>query len=69
MDNFFTRRKRIMTWLIIFFSLYVIYCGLLFFFQTKIIFPGGLAGQPGRGLPTPDTEVIELPTVHPRPRK
>lgn len=51
-----------MTWLIILSSLYAIYCGLLFFFQTKLIFPASMAGQPGGTLPTADTEVIELPT-------
>lgn len=55
-------RKRIMTWLIILLSLYVIYCGLLFFFQTKLMFPAEYAGQATNALPTPKTEVIELPT-------
>lgn len=55
-------RKRIMTWLIILLSLYVIYCGLLFFFQTKLIFPASMAGQPGKHMPTLDTVVIELLT-------
>jgi len=55
-------RKRIMTWLIILLSLYGVYCGLLFFFQTKLIFPAGMAGRPGQTLPTLDTEVIELAT-------
>lgn len=51
-----------MTWLIILFSLYVVYCGLLFFFQTRFIFPASMAGQPGQALPTADTDVIELST-------
>lgn len=51
-----------MTWLIILLSLYVLYCGLLFFFQTKLIFPASMAGQPGEALPTLGTEVIELVT-------
>lgn len=55
-------RKRIMTWLLILFSLYLIYCGLLFFFQTKLIFPASMAGQAGQTLPTADTEVIALST-------
>jgi hypothetical protein len=57
-----TARKRLMTWLIILLSLYVIYCGLLFFFQTKLIFPSEFAGQPSQALPTLNTEVIELAT-------
>jgi hypothetical protein len=56
------RRKRIITWLTILLSLYGIYCGLLFYFQTKLIFPAGMAGQPSNTLPTSETEVIELPT-------
>lgn len=51
-----------MPWLIILFSLYVIYCGLLFFFQTKLIFPASMAGQARQAMPTADTEVIELTT-------
>lgn len=51
-----------MTWLIILLSLYVIYCGLLFLFQAKLVFPASMAGQPGKHLPTLDTVVIELPT-------
>ncbi|MEM9108792.1 MAG: alpha/beta hydrolase [Planctomycetota bacterium] len=55
-------RRRIMPWFFILLSLYIVYCGLLFFFQTKLIFPAGMAGEPGKALPTPQTEVIELPT-------
>lgn len=55
-------RKRLMPWLIILLSLYVVYCGLLFFFQTKLIFPASMAGQAGEVLPTSDTEVVKLPT-------
>ncbi|MBX2851775.1 MAG: alpha/beta hydrolase [Phycisphaeraceae bacterium] len=55
-------RKRITTWLITLLSLYVIYCGLLFLFQTKLIFPASMAGLPSKTLPTVDTEVIELTT-------
>lgn len=55
-------KRRIMTWLIILLSLYVIYCGLLFLFQAKLVFPASMAGQPGKHLPTLDTVVIELPT-------
>jgi hypothetical protein len=55
-------RRRIMTWLIVLLSLYVIYCGLLFFFQTKLMFPIGFAGPAGKTLPTADTERIELAT-------
>lgn len=51
-----------MTWLIILLSLYVVYCGLLFFFQTKLMFPVDFAGPAGSGLPTGQTERIELPT-------
>ncbi len=57
-----TLKRRIMTWLIILFSLYAIYCGLLFFFQTKLIFPASMAGQAGNLLPTVDTQVIALRT-------
>lgn len=55
-------KQRIMTWLIILLSLYVIYCGLLFFFQTKLIFPADYAGQTNRGLPTAQTERVLLET-------
>ena len=48
-----------MTWLIIPVVLYVIYCGLLFFLQTNLLFPAGFAGGPS-GL-TPN-ERIELET-------
>ena len=51
-----------MTWLITLLSLYLVYCGLLFFFQSKLIFPASMAGQAGNALPTGDTEVIELST-------
>lgn len=51
-----------MTWLILLVSLYVIYCGLLFFFQTALIFPASMAGRPSGALPTVDTEVLVLPT-------
>lgn len=51
-----------MPWLITLLSIYVIYCALLFFFQAKLIFPAGFAGQAGSALPTPDTEVIRLAT-------
>ena len=54
--------KRIMTWLILLLSLYVVYCGLLFFFQTKLIFPASMAGQAAQTLPTRDTQVIPFPT-------
>ena len=55
-------RKRLMTWLIILLSLYVIYCGLLFFYQTKLMFPAEFAGRPGNTLPTEYTQRITLPT-------
>ncbi len=51
-----------MTWLTILLSLYVIYCGLLFFFQTGLLFPASFAGPLGETLPTAETERIELPT-------
>lgn len=51
-----------MTWLIIFVGLYFVYCGLLFFFQTKLIFPADMAGQPGTVLPTKQTERMTLAT-------
>lgn len=51
-----------MPWLIILLALYIIYCGLLFFFQTKLIFPASMAGQARQVLPTVDTEVIGLVT-------
>lgn len=58
-------KKRIMTWLGILFGLYVVYCGLLFFFQTRLIFPTGFAGEPGQSLPTTEggpVEQLELET-------
>ena len=55
-------RKRIMTWIFILLSLYVVYCGLLFFFQAKLIFPASMAGPPSETLPTADTVVIERST-------
>jgi len=51
-----------MTWLILLLSLYVIYCGLLYFSQTHLMFPAQFAGRPGGGLPTADTQLIELTT-------
>ena len=55
-------QKRIMTWLIISLSLYAVYCGLLFLFQDKLIFPAGMAGQAGDALPSFDTVVYQLPS-------
>lgn len=55
-------RRRVMGYLLLLVGLYVVYCGLLFFFQTKLIFPASMAGPAGKVLPTADTEVIELPT-------
>lgn len=55
-------RKRFMPWLIVLITLYSMYCGLLFFFQTKLIFPAAMAGQPGQTLPTVETEAIQWPT-------
>lgn len=55
-------RRRVMGYLFLLVGLYVVYCGLLFFFQTKLIFPASMAGPAGKALPTADTEVIELPT-------
>jgi len=51
-----------MTWLLILLSLYAFYCGLLYFFQTKLIFPAEFAGQPGQGLLLGVTEQIERDT-------
>lgn len=51
-----------MTWLITLLAIYVVYCGLLFFFQTKLMFPAEFAGPAGSALPTADTDRIELPT-------
>lgn len=51
-----------MGYLFLLVGLYVVYCGLLFFFQTMLIFPASMAGPAGEALPTADTEVIELPT-------
>ncbi|MFN3167408.1 MAG: alpha/beta hydrolase [Phycisphaeraceae bacterium] len=51
-----------MAYLIIFLSLYAVYCGLLYFFQTKLMFPADFAGPAGSTLPTAETERIELPT-------
>jgi len=47
-----TIKRRIMTWLLIPVVLYVFYCGLLFFFQTSLIFPTQFAGQPSGATPT-----------------
>lgn len=55
-------RRRVMGYLLLLVGLYVVYCGLLFFFQAKLIFPASMAGPVGEALPTADTEVIELPT-------
>lgn len=57
-----TLKRRLMTWLLILLSLYVVYCGLLFFFQTKLIFPIGFAGQPGDRPPYPSTTTLEHKT-------
>lgn len=59
-----TLKRRIMTWLLIPVVLYVFYCGLLFFFQTSLIFPVQFAGQPGPGLPTSGgpAEQLEIET-------
>jgi len=51
-----------MTWLIILLSLYVIYCGLLFFYQTKLMFPVEFAGRPGPNPTGGGIQVIELDT-------
>ncbi|MEM9345685.1 MAG: alpha/beta hydrolase [Planctomycetota bacterium] len=55
-------KKRIVTWLLVLLSLYVIYCGLMFFFQNKFVFRADFAGQASDRLPTEMTERIELPT-------
>ena len=55
-------RRRIMPWLLILLSLYVVYCGLLFFFQTKLIFPAQMAGPPNTTLPSSTTEVVIFET-------
>lgn len=41
-----------MTWLVIFVGLYVVYCGLLFFVQGRLIFPADFAGVASNSLPT-----------------
>lgn len=51
-----------MPWLITLVLLYLAYCGVLFFFQNKLIFPASMAGQPNTTLPTQRTEVIMLET-------
>lgn len=51
-----------MVYLIFAVGLYAVYCGVLFFYQTKLMFPVGMAGKSGDALPTVQTEVIELPT-------
>lgn len=51
-----------MTWLIILLSLYVVYCGLLYFFQGKLLFPARFAGPAGDTLPTAETERLLLGT-------
>ena len=46
-----------MTWLLIPVVLYAIYCGLLFFFQTKLIFPADLVGGPSGATPDERNEI------------
>lgn len=57
-------KRRIMTWLLIPVVLYIVYCGLLFFFQTKLVFPAEFAGQAGLGMPTSGgtAEQLEIQT-------
>ena len=52
-----TWRRRIMTWTITLFSLYVIYCGLLYFLQSKLMFPVSFAGQPNGATPNERLEI------------
>ncbi len=51
-----------MVYLILIIGLYTAYCGLLYFNQTKLIFPAAFAGRPGAALPTMTTQTIELET-------
>ncbi|MEM9021168.1 MAG: alpha/beta hydrolase [Planctomycetota bacterium] len=60
-----TKRRRLpwyARWALILMSLYVIYCGLMFFFQDKFVYRAGFAGQASDRLPTEMTERIELAT-------
>lgn len=51
-----------MTYLFIAFGLYLVYGGLVFYFQAKLIFPADMAGTPSKGPIQPDAVVIEIAT-------
>jgi len=58
-----TWRQRIRTYCVLLVGLYVVYCGLLFFFQHKLIFPADMAGVPSAtAAKFYRPEVIELAT-------
>lgn len=55
-------RNRFMLWIFILFGIYVVYCTLVYGFQTRLMFPFDLAGPSGQTLPTPHTEIIQTHT-------
>lgn len=61
-----TRKRRWLPWyargVLYVVALYVLYCGLLFFYQTKLIFPADLAGVSAGSPFLPTGEVLTLET-------
>lgn len=61
-----TRKRRWLPWyargVLYILALYVLYCGLLFFYQTKLIFPADLAGVSAGSPFLPTGEVLTLET-------
>lgn len=61
-----TRKRRWLPWyarcVLYVLALYVLYCGLLFFYQTKLIFPADLAGVSAGSPFLPTGEVLTLET-------
>lgn len=61
-----TRKRRWLPWyargVLYVLALYVAYCGLLFFYQTKLIFPADLAGVSAGSPFLPTGEVLTLET-------
>lgn len=51
-----------MTYLCIAVGVYLVYGGLVFFFQAKLIFPADMAGPVSKGPIQPDAVVIEIAT-------
>jgi len=56
------RRPWYVRWAVYLLVIYGIYCGLLFFIQHKIIFPGSAAGKPAAHPIHADIETLELTT-------